>query len=240
MPVSPPAETMPGGAPLKKPRASSKRPCKYGPRVDGLCPKKPRAGSSSRTSAARSTPSRKKPPCKYGPRDADGYCPKKPKAPPRQRKVREYRTASAAGRQAGEVLRSKTATREQKKEAVKVLGTAVAVESGKKVTQQVAREARKQLRTPAGKRLVKRATQTLGTVAKKVGGATAIGAVIGAAAVGIDKSKRREAKKAAQRELAATKKRLAPQRLTAQQEAELLRQYEEHFYRQPVYTPTIK
>lgn len=237
MPVSPPAETMPGGAPLKKPRASSKRPCKYGPRVDGLCPKKPRAGSSSRTSAGRSPSSRKKAPCKYGPRDADGRCPKKPKAP---RAVRQYRTASAAGRQAGEVLRSKEATREQKKEAVKVLGTAVAVESGKKVTQQVAREAKKQLRTPAGKALVKRATRTLGTVAKKVGGATAIGAVIGAAAVGIDKSKRREAKKAAQRELAATKKRLAPQRLTAQQEAELLRQYEEHFYRQPVYTPTIK
>lgn len=43
---------MPGGAPLRKPRAKKPR-----------APKKPRA----------------KKPCKYGPRDADGYCPKKPR-----------------------------------------------------------------------------------------------------------------------------------------------------------------
>jgi len=46
------------------------RPCKYGARVEGYCPKKP-------PSASRATSGRSKPPCKYGPRDADGYCPKK-------------------------------------------------------------------------------------------------------------------------------------------------------------------
>lgn len=74
MPTSPPAEAMPGGAPIK--RRTSKRPCKYGPRdSDGLCPKKPRAAKTK-----KQKPPRKKPPCKYGPRDADGYCPKKPRA----------------------------------------------------------------------------------------------------------------------------------------------------------------
>lgn len=64
--MPPKAETMPGGAKLKKAPAK-KRPCKYGARVNGLCPKKPKA------------PPKPKKPCKYGPRDADGYCPKKPR-----------------------------------------------------------------------------------------------------------------------------------------------------------------
>lgn len=50
-----------------------KPPCKYGPRVDGYCPKKPPAGASG----GRRTSGRAKPPCKYGPRGEDGYCPKK-------------------------------------------------------------------------------------------------------------------------------------------------------------------
>lgn len=45
-----------------------KPPCKYGPRVNGRCPKKPAGARAS--SGGR--------PCKYGPRGADGYCPKKP------------------------------------------------------------------------------------------------------------------------------------------------------------------
>lgn len=65
-------QALPGGAPVQK---QSKRACKYGPRVDGLCPKRP--SSSRGSSATRSLTGRSKPPCKYGPRGADGYCPKK-------------------------------------------------------------------------------------------------------------------------------------------------------------------
>jgi len=50
-------------------RKASKRACKYGARVNGLCPKKPKSGSSKKG----------KKPCKYG-RGSDGYCKKKPSA----------------------------------------------------------------------------------------------------------------------------------------------------------------
>lgn len=68
---------MPGGAPM--PGAKKKRPCKYGPRVDGRCPKAPRA-TTQRASSAGTSPPKAKRPCKYGPRGPDGYCPKKPSA----------------------------------------------------------------------------------------------------------------------------------------------------------------
>jgi len=54
-----------------QPAPKPKRPCKYGARVDGYCPKKP-PSASRQTTVRRSAR-----PCKYGPRDADGYCPKK-------------------------------------------------------------------------------------------------------------------------------------------------------------------
>ena len=66
-------------------------------------------------------------------------------------KVRDYESVSSAAKQAGQVLRSSKATKEQKHEAVKVLGAAVATESGKKVVEHTVREARKALKTPAGR-----------------------------------------------------------------------------------------
>lgn len=142
MPTSPQATTMPGGAPLAPKRSSRARPCKYGARVDGRCPPKPRA---TRTRAPKA-----KPPCKYGPRGSDGYCPKKPKVAraPNEKaspRVRDYESVQRAAQQAGEVLRSKKATKEQKHEAVKVLGTAVASEVAKKTAEHIGKEARKAL-----------------------------------------------------------------------------------------------
>lgn len=227
---------MPGGAPLSR---GSKRPCKYGPRdEEGHCPKKPKA-TSSRSATSTKRGAKAKPPCKYGPRDADGHCPKKPKAPKkeRQRAVRDYESVSSAARQAGQVLRSKKATSEQKHEAVKVLGAAVATESGKKVVEHTVREARKALRTPKGRATAVRVAKSAGKAVKAVGTATAIGAVLAIGGAALDANRRREARAYAKRELAATKKRLAPQKLTAEQEATLLRQYEEYYAKLPVQNP---
>lgn len=220
---------MPGGHPLRK---ASSRPCKYGARdADGKCPKKPR----STTRKAKT--SRAKAPCKYGPRDSEGRCPKKPKT------VRQLKSVSAAGRQAGEVLRSKEATRTQKREAVKVLGTAVAVESGKKVAEHTVREAKKALKTPAGRAASQRALSIAKKAAvsggKILGAATAAGALIGLAAQGIETEKRKNARKAAERELAATEKRLGKQKLTKEQRETLKKQYEDFYYKKPIENPVV-
>lgn len=238
MPTSPAAETMPGGAPLK---SSRKRPCKYGPRdAEGHCPKKQR--TSSGTSSGSSGGSRKrasKRPCKYGPRDENGLCPKKPKTPRAQRapSVRDYESVSAASRQAGQVLRSKKATSEQKKEAVKVLGSAVAGEVGKKVAEHTYREAKKAVRTPEGRAALKQGAQ----IAKKVGKGTLVGVAIGTTlhygGKVLDAQREKEAKAWARQQLAATKQRLGKQKLTAAQEATLLKQYEDHFKKRPVTNP---
>lgn len=223
---------MPGGAPLK---ASSKRPCKYGPRVGGLCPKKPKSSSTSSKNASGSK-SKPRAACKYGPR-VNGLCPKKPKAPAKE-KVRKYATVQNAAREAVRVSRSGKATTSQKREAVRQVAIAGGTEIAKGIAREGKAEVKKQLRTKAGKELVAKATAVGLGVAKAVGRASvpvavATGAIV-LAARGIESSKRKDARKAAERELSATEKRLGGQRLTAAQRAALLKQYEEFYYKKPI------
>lgn len=223
---------MPGGSPIASSRSRkssrSSRPCKYGPRDEnGLCPKKPKAAPKPKKAKA----AKAKAPCKYGPRDAQGHCPKKPKA---ERKVRELESVSAAGRQAGEVLRSKTATKAQKHEAVRVLGQAVAVESGKKVAEHIAREAKKAARTPAAKKAIATAVKKVLPAAATLGATGAgIAATVYVGGKALTANREREARAFAKRELANTKKRLT-QKLTAEQERTLYEQYYRHALKQPV------
>lgn len=225
---------MPGGAPLKR---ASTRPCKYGPRdEDGRCPKKPstkRSTSSSSGSKSSSKPSKK--PCKYGPRTADGLCPKKPKAAKKEKTptVRDYKSVDSAAKQAGEVLRSKKATSSQKKEAVKVLGTAVAVESAKKAGENVYREAKVAVKKAAKKESVRQAAKGAAKTAAKVGAAgTGAGVILYAGGKALTANREREAKKWAASQLAATRKRLAPQKLTTEQANALYDQYYRHALKQ--------
>lgn len=219
---------MPGGAAIPSRRSSrSSRPCKYGPRdSDGRCPKKPRAAKPTRSKSSSTGR-----PCKYGPRDSEGRCPKPPKKE-RKLQVRDYESVTAAGRQAGQVLRSSKATREQKHEAVKVLGAAVATESGKKIVEHTVTEARKALRTPTGRKAAVAVAKKAAGAAKAVGTATAIGAVLAIGGAALDANREREASKYADKQLAATKKRLK-QRLTAEQEATLKQQYAEYYKKLP-------
>ena len=223
---------MPGGAPLKR---ASTRPCKYGPRdAEGHCPKKPRASSSS--SKTTSGASSNKRPCKYGPRGTDGLCPKKPKAPKTERatSVKQLSSVDGAARQAGEVLRSKKATKEQKHEAVRVLGEAVAVESTKKVGEHIVREARKAVRTPGGKAA---ATAALKKAAAVAGVVPPLAAIAGTLYVGgkvLKANRSKECKAWARQQLAATKAKLGGAKMTPQQESTLLAQYEDHCSKKPV------
>lgn len=226
---------MPGGAPLRT-TSSSKRPCKYGPRVEGLCPKKPKSSAAKASSSGSA--SKKKAPCKYGPRTADGLCPKKPKAAPKGPSVKKLKSVSGAANQAGQVLRSDKATTQQKTEAVKVLGAAVAAESGKKVVEHIAKEARKQIAKPSTRKAaVNLAKKTAGAV-KAVGTATAIGATLAIGGAALDAQRDREARKYADRELAATKKRLGG-KITAEQAATLHQQYMDFYKKQPVQNPYL-
>lgn len=214
---------MPGGAPLKR---SSKRPCKYGPRdSDGLCPKKPKSSSSS----SKSTSSRSsKKPCKYGER-VNGLCPKKPKAAKAGPTVKKLTSVTAASRQAGEVLRSDKATGAQKKEAVRVLTTAVAGEVTRKVGEQVVETAKKKVTSRSGKAAIKKAVKTAAPIAGvAVKSAGAAGAILYVGGKALTANRAREAKSYAKQQLALTEKRLGKQKLTAEQKKTLLAQYEAH------------
>jgi hypothetical protein len=227
---------MPGGAPLRRSRSS--RPCKYGARdEDGRCPKAPKRAAAAKAPRAKA-------PCKYGERDADGRCPKKPKSARAAKAptVKKLKSVDGAARQAGEVLRSDKATKAQKHEAVKVLGSAVAGEASKKVAGDVARQAKKAVRQSGGARAVakKVAKVAAGSAAVRAG---AVGAgIAGTLYVGgkaLDANRRREAAKWAAKQVSLTKKRLAPQKLTPEQEATLYRQYFDHFVQQPVTNPFL-
>jgi hypothetical protein len=218
--------------------ASSKRPCKYGARVDGKCPKKPKSGSAG---ASAPSGARSKPPCKYGPRTADGKCPKKPRAAKTAKAptVREYKSVDSAAKQAGEVLRSSKATKAQKHEAVKVLGSAVAGEATKKVGESIAREAKKAVRTNKSA-LKSGAKAVAGSAAARAGLAGA--AIAGTLYVGgkaLDANREREAQRWAKEQLAATKKKLGKQKLTPEQEQKLYQQYVEHARKKPVSNPFV-
>lgn len=238
---------MPGGAPLgsgpagsTKKRKPSKRTCKYGPRdADGFCPKRP---TSSRSSSS-AKPARVKPPCKYGPRGADGYCPKKPKAKPHERNaqaaptVRDYSTVDRAAQQAGEVIRSKKATKEQKRKAVQVLGEAVAGEATKKVGEHIAREAKKTIKNPKVRAQVISAAKKVLPAAAAFTGQVVVPIAIGAAAAyGISKNHDTKAKKWADDQLRATQKKM---RLTPQQSTTLWHQYYEFALKQAAATNTF-
>lgn len=241
MPTSPNATTMPGGAPLETTRSGSTsrrsrstRPCKYGARdSDGFCPKKPRSSGSSTAPKAQ----RSKPPCKYGPRGSDGYCPKKPKVA-RDKKaptVRDLESVSAAGRQAGKVLRSKKATKEQKHEAVRVLGQAIAVESGKKVAEHVAKEAAKHVRDPAVREKVISIATKAAPLAATAARAGLVGLGIYATlALGkraLTSQREKESAAFADAELAKTQKQM---RLTQEQSVTLWKQYFDFNMKRPV------
>lgn len=214
---------MPGGARLRK---TSSRPCKYGARdSDGKCPKapkKPRAAKKPRAKAA----------CKYGPRDSEGRCPKKPA------QVRKLKSIDAAAQQAGEVIRSKKATKAQKKEAVKVLGSAVAGEVGRKVTSDIVRAAKKHARSSGTQKQVIAAAKKALPLAAGIGKAGVVGAAIGGTLVVggrvLDANRDREAKKWADQQLAATKKKV---KLTAEQERVLHGQYVSHAKKKAVTNP---
>lgn len=221
---------MPGGAPLRKGRSTSKRPCKYGPRdADGLCPKKPR---TARKSAAKK-------PCKYGPRDAQGRCPKKPF----EERVKRFQTGGAQVKEAARVLRSEKATRTQKQEAVTAAAAALGVDAAKSAARATRTELRKQARTKAGRAAIKQIKTVVGGAAvgigKRVIPVAIAGAVISKAAKGIVTLHRRDAERKTARELVATEKRLK-RKLTPQERALLQKQYMEFFLKQPVHTPTIK
>lgn len=236
---------MPGGAPLgtssngaTKKRSASKRPCAYGPRdADGYCPKRQRATASSGSSRTK----KPKPPCKYGPRGSDGYCPKKPKvsngrnekAAPR---VRDYETVSSAARQAGQVLRSKKATKEQKHEAVRVLGQAVAGEVAKKTAEHIGKEARKALSEPATKEALKSAVTKAAPLAAAIVRGSAVGlgiyATLALGGRALTSQREKEAAAFADSELAKTKAKLPS--LTQDQGVTLWKQYFDFKMKQPV------
>lgn len=236
---------MPGGAPLAtkatgstRKRSVSKRACKYGPRdADGFCPKAPpRSASSSSRSSARA-----KPPCKYGPRGSDGYCPKKPKvtrvsnaqAAPR---VRDYETVDRAAKQAGQVLRSKKATKEQKHEAVRVLGQAVAGEVAKKTAEHIGREAKAALKKPETQAALKNAAIKAAPLAAAAVRTGLVGLGIYATlALGkraLTSQREKESAAFADAELSKTKAKLPS--LTQDQAVTLWKQYFDFKMKQPV------
>jgi len=223
---------MPGGASL---RPSSTRPCKYGPRDgEGRCPKKPKA--ARKASSGTSTKPSNKRPCKYGPRGADGLCPKKPKAAAKGPQVKKLTSVAGASRQAGEVLRSSKATSGQKREAVRVLGVAVATEAGKKVAESAYDSAKKHARSKAGRESLKRAAKTAAPAALAAARAVpVVGGIAATAYVGgkaLTAQRKREAKQWADSQLKATRKRLP--NLTADQARVLWQQYYDVAVKKPV------
>lgn len=148
--------------------------------------------------------------------------------------MRDYDSVSAAGRQAGEVLRSRSATGEQKRAAVKVLGGAVAGEVAKKVGEHVVRETRKAVRQPEVRAALKRVAPA--AVAVTVYTALA-GAVIAAAAAGIERDHVKRAAAWANKTLEQAARKLKD--LTPDQASTLWHQYYEYALRQPAATNTF-
>jgi hypothetical protein len=231
---------MPGGAPLASPRAGvstkrkpSKRACKYGPRdADGYCPKAPKVSRSSKPPKA----ARAKPTCKYGPRDANGFCPKKPKVT-RDKKaiaVKDYESVDRAASQAGQVLRSSKATKEQKHEAVSVLASAVGGEVAKKVGEHAAREIKKASGNPKAQAAIKKALGSLPILGGL--GVAAGAATVYAAAKGIGREHDKRARAWADAQLATTRKST---RLTQAQADVLWKQYYDFALKQAAATNTF-
>lgn len=80
--------------------------------------------------------------------------------------------------------------------------------------------------------------KSAGKAAKAVGTVTAIGTVLAIGGAALDANREREARAYADRELAATRKRLGG-RLTPQQATTLHAQYVEWYKKQPVQNPFV-
>lgn len=132
------------------------------------------------------------------------------------------------------MLRSSQATGSQKREAVKVLGQAVAGEVGKKVAEHAAREGKKALGQPAVRAALKRVAPA--AVAVTVYTALA-GAAIAAAAYGIERDHAKQAAAFANRELERTARGVKD--LTPEQAATLWHQYYDYALKQPAATNTF-
>lgn len=160
------------------------------------------------------------------------------KAAPR---VRDYETVSSAARQAGQVLRSKKATKEQKHEAVKVLGTAVATEVGKETAKHLGREAQKAFKEPETQAALKSAVKAAAPVAAAVVRTGLVGlgiyATLALGGRALTSQREKEAAKFADDQLAATKKQLPS--LTQDQGVTLWKQYFDFKMKQPVTNPFL-
>jgi hypothetical protein len=118
---------------------------------------------------------------------------------------------------------------------VKVLGSAVAGEAGKKVVESTTREAKKayrQNKTAVNAAAKKAAKAVAGSAALRAGayGAAAAG-VLYAGGKALDANRAREARAWANKQLAITKKKV---KLTPEQERTLWQQYYDHALKQPV------
>ena len=132
------------------------------------------------------------------------------------------------------MLRSREATTSQKKEAVKVLGTAVAGEVAKKVGEHAVREARKAVRQPIVRETLKKAAPAV--LATGVG-VTLAAAAIAAAAIGIEKEHAKRAAQWASKTLEQAAKKLPS--LTPEQASTLWHQYYDYALKQPAATNTF-
>jgi hypothetical protein len=154
--------------------------------------------------------------------------------------VRDLESVSAAGRQAGKVLRSKKATSEQKHEAVKVLGQAIAVESGKKVAEHIAKEAAKHVRD-AGVRekvinVATKAAPLIGSVARAGVVGLGIYATLALGKRALTSQREKESAAFADAELAKTQKKIS---LTQDQAVTLWKQYFDFNMKKPVENPFL-
>lgn len=152
--------------------------------------------------------------------------------------MRDLESVSAAGRQAGQVLRSKKATHEQKTEAVKVLGTAIATEVGKKVVEHVGKEAKEALSHPETRAALKsglKAVAGSGAAAAGLTGAAIAGTLYVGAKV-LAANRNREARLWADEQLAATGKKI---RLTQAQADTLWKQYYDYAVKKPTENPFL-
>lgn len=160
------------------------------------------------------------------------------KAAPR---VRDYESVEGAARQAGQVLRSSKATKEQKHEAVKVLGTAVATEVAKKTAEHIGKEARKALSTPETKAALKSAVVKAAPLAAAAVRGTAVGlgiyATLALGGRALTSQREKESARFADAELAKTKAKVKD--LTQDQAVTLWKQYFDFNMKRPVENPFL-
>lgn len=160
------------------------------------------------------------------------------KAAPR---VRDYETVDRAARQAGQVLRSSKATKEQKHEAVRVLGEAVAGEVAKKTAEHIGKEAKAALTKPETQAALKKAVVAAAPLAATVVKGTAIGlgiyATLALGGRALTSNREKEAAAFADAELAKTKAKLPS--LTQDQGVTLWKQYFDFKMKQPVTNPFL-